>query len=92
VFANVRDAFEGGFPTASPASGAGGIPSAPPSGLPRIRPRVTIENADAQRAVVTARVAGIAHVILAVEDDGTPSLTSYRRVIFTIRPAPSAAK
>jgi hypothetical protein len=60
--------------------------------LPRIRPRVTIENADAQRAVVTARVAGIAHVILAVEDDGTPSLTSYRRVIFTIRPAPSAAK
>jgi hypothetical protein len=60
--------------------------------LPRIRPRVTIENADAPRASVTARVAGIAHVILAVEDDGTPSLTSYRRVIFTIRPAPSAAK
>jgi hypothetical protein len=92
LFANVRDAFEGGFPTASPPPGAGGIPSAPPSGLPRIRDRVTIEHGDAQQAVVTARVAGIAHVILAVEDNGTPSLTSYRRVIFTIEPAPSATK
>jgi len=27
---------------------------------------------------------GIAHVILAVEDDGEPSLTSYRRIIFNI--------
>ena len=27
---------------------------------------------------------GIAHVILAVEDDGEPSLTSYRRVILNI--------
>jgi hypothetical protein len=53
---------------------------------------VTIEHEDAQQAVVTARVAGIAHVILAVEDNGTPSLTSYRRVIFTIEPAPSATK
>jgi hypothetical protein len=93
LFASFRDAFEGGFPTSNAAaSGAGGIPSAPPSGLPKIRDRVTIENADAQKAVVTARVAGIAHVILAVEDDGTPSLTSYRRVIFTIEPAPSATK
>jgi len=33
------------------------------------------------------KVAGIAHVILAVEDGGTPSLTSYRRVILAIRPA-----
>ena len=56
-------------------------------GLPQLRPRVTIENASAQRAVVTPRVPGIAHVILAVEDDGTPSLTSYRRVILTIQPA-----
>ena len=92
LFANLRDAFEGGFPRANPPAGAGGIPSAPPSGLPRIRDRVTIENADTQRAVVTSRVAGIAHVILAVEDNGTPSLTSYRRVIFTIKPAPSATK
>jgi hypothetical protein len=27
----------------------------------------------------------MAHVILAVTDDGTPTLTSYRRVIFTIK-------
>jgi hypothetical protein len=27
---------------------------------------------------------GIAHVILEVTDDGTPRLTSYRRVILTI--------
>jgi cellulose-binding protein len=30
------------------------------------------------------RVAGIAHIILAVEDDGRPSLTAYRRTILNI--------
>jgi hypothetical protein len=30
---------------------------------------------------VVAKMPGIAHVILAVEDGGTPSLTSYRRVV-----------
>ena len=30
-------------------------------------------------------VAGTAHIILAVEDDGSPTLTSYRRVILTIK-------
>jgi hypothetical protein len=30
-------------------------------------------------------VPGVAHVILAVEDDGRPSLTSYRRVILRMR-------
>jgi hypothetical protein len=34
---------------------------------------------------VTPKVAGTAHVILAVTDDGTPTLTSYRRVILTIQ-------
>jgi hypothetical protein len=34
---------------------------------------------------VTPRVAGTAHIILAVEDSGSPSLTSYRRVILTIK-------
>jgi hypothetical protein len=29
-------------------------------------------------------VAGVAHVILAVEDQGTPSLTSYRRIVLNI--------
>ena len=32
----------------------------------------------------TAHLAGTAHVILAVTDDGQPSLTSYRRMILTI--------
>ena len=39
------------------------------------------------RVTVTPRVAGTAHIVLAVEDNGTPSLTSYRRVIVTIKPA-----
>jgi Cellulose-binding protein Sde0182, C-terminal domain len=38
-------------------------------------------------------VAGIAHVILAVEDDGVPPLTSYRRIIFEIhRPQDGPAR
>jgi hypothetical protein len=75
-----------------PAAGAGspgqsGIPSAPTGG-PREPPaRVVIDNANDQRATVTPKVAGIAHLILAVEDSGTPSLTSYRRVILNMRPA-----
>jgi hypothetical protein len=32
------------------------------------------------------RVAGTAHVILAVDDNGQPSLTSYRRIILSIAP------
>jgi hypothetical protein len=36
------------------------------------------------RIVATPQVAGVAHVILAVTDTGTPSLTSYRRIIFRI--------
>lgn len=63
----------------------GGIPSI--AGGARPRPdRVVIRNADTLRAVVVPTTPGIAHVILAVEDEGTPSLTSYRRVVMTIRP------
>ncbi len=29
-------------------------------------------------------IAGTAHIILVVEDNGSPTLTSYRRVILTI--------
>ena len=29
---------------------------------------------------------GTAHVILMVTDDGSPSLTSYRRVVINVRP------
>jgi hypothetical protein len=46
-----------------------------------------IENANGPRATVVPKQAGIAHVILAVEDAGTPSLTSYRRVVLRIKPA-----
>jgi hypothetical protein len=77
-------------PAASPA-GAGGIPSAPQGGPPPLPPRVVLEGAGAPRATVTAKAEGIAHVILAVEDSGTPSLTSYRRVILTLKSAAGSA-
>jgi hypothetical protein len=31
---------------------------------------------------------GVAHIILAVTDNGSPSLTSYRRVVLNVRAAP----
>jgi hypothetical protein len=65
--------------------GAGGIPSQPTGG-PREPPaRVTLDGESTARVTVTPRAAGTAHIILAVEDDGSPTLTSYRRVILTIR-------
>ena len=70
------------------APGEGGIPSGPEGGPRDPAPRVTITGGATARAVVTPRIAGTAHVILAVEDAGTPTLTSYRRVILTIRPYP----
>ncbi len=71
-------------PATSPP--AEGIPSAPAGGPPALSPRVDLTGADTAVATVTPRVAGIAHIILAVEDSGTPSLTSYRRVILRIAP------
>ena len=66
-------------------AGEGGIPSGPAGG-PREPPaRVTLTGETSLRVTVTPRVAGTAHIILAVEDGGTPALTSYRRVIVTIR-------
>ena len=61
-----------------------------------------ISGADASKAVVTATSPcrpqwfpnmpcvgpGIAHIILAVMDDGSPRLTSYRRIIFKAPPKP----
>jgi hypothetical protein len=67
-------------------AGAGDVPQAGEGGPRQAPPRVTLEGAETARVIVTPRVAGTAHVILAVEDAGTPSLTSYRRVILTIRP------
>ncbi len=70
-----------------------GIPARPVSLRRRtdLEPRVAIDDPAAAKITVTPRVAGIAHIILAVEDDGTPSLTSYRRVILTIKPGAGAA-
>jgi hypothetical protein len=53
------------------------------------KPRVTLTaTATCRKAwldgMVTCRAPGTAHVILAVSDNGTPSLTRYRRVIVTV--------
>jgi hypothetical protein len=66
----------------------GGIPSAP-DGPPEPAPRATVQQLAGATTVVTPNVAGIAHVILVVEDSGTPALTSYRRIILRTAPAPA---
>ena len=61
---------------------------------------VSITGGDGAKAVVTAsspchamwmavpcKGSGVAHIILAVTDDGSPSLTSYRRIILKVRAA-----
>jgi len=73
------------------AAGAAGIPSAPAGGPPALPPRVVIENATLSRATVVPKVEGIAHLILAVEDGGSPHLTSYRRVILKMKAAVAEA-
>ncbi len=65
---------------------------------------VTIENAASAKATITPTAVcrapwfagrgpcngnGSAHIILAVTDNGSPALTSYRRVILTVEPKPS---
>lgn len=78
----------GGPGGAAPGAGrATGIPSAPRGGRGAPMPRVTVTNGHAAVATVVPNAAGVAHVILAVTDNGAPALTSYRRVILTIRPA-----
>jgi hypothetical protein len=69
----------------TPPVGAGGIPSAPMGGPREPPPRLVVENPSGPRATVVPKVAGIGHVILAVEDGGTPSLTSYRRIILRMK-------
>ena len=82
--------FAGGRPPAAGAGGPGegGIPSAPVGGPPPVPARVTVD-ANGPRAQVVPKVPGIAHIILAVEDNGTPPLTSYRRIVLHIKPAPA---
>jgi hypothetical protein len=45
---------------------------------------VTIGNNNAEEARALPKLPGAAHILLAVEDDGVPSLTSYRRIILDI--------
>jgi hypothetical protein len=59
----------------------GGIPSAAAGGAPQPPARADLDHANTSKVTVTMRTPGVAHIILAVEDNGTPSLTSYRRVI-----------
>jgi hypothetical protein len=66
------------------AAAEGGIPSAPSGGPREPAPRVTIQDAATPRALAMPRIAGTAHIILAVEDDGSPSLTAYKRIILKI--------
>jgi hypothetical protein len=68
-----------------PPPGAGNIPSARPGGPGQPAPRALIDQADTAKATVTPTAPGIAHIILEVTDDGAPPLTSYRRVILTMR-------
>jgi hypothetical protein len=82
-----------GIPTQPVATGAavpiggggnreeGGIPSAAGDGPPQPPSRLTLNRVDGPRVEATLRLPGRAHVILEVADNGTPSLTTYRRVI-----------
>jgi hypothetical protein len=78
-------------PAGAPPPGQGGIPSAPSGGPPEPPPRLVIESVSGPQATAVAKTPGIAHIILAVEDAGTPSLTSCRRVIIEMRPASEPA-
>jgi hypothetical protein len=65
----------------------GGIPSSP-DGPPEPAPRAIVQSANGPVATVLPNAAGTAHIILAVVDNGSPSLTAYRRIILRIRRAP----
>jgi hypothetical protein len=73
-----------GKPAGAPLISA--IPPQPSGGRPAPKPRITVTNGETALATVMPNTPGVAHVILAVTDNGTPSLTSYRRIILTIQP------
>jgi len=70
-----------GIPTKPVAIGAGNIPSSPDGMAPQPPARLTLDHEDGAKVTATLHTSGTAHIILAVEDKGTPSLTSYRRII-----------
>ena len=74
-------------PVGGADNNAVGIPSAPEGGPRAPAPRVTLENSSSARTTATPQVAGTAHIILAVEDSGRPSLTAYRRILVNIKAA-----
>jgi Protein of unknown function (DUF1593) len=43
------------------------------------------------RGMIPCRGEGVAHVILEVNDEGTPRLTSYRRIVLHVRALPAAS-
>jgi hypothetical protein len=49
-----------------------------------VPPKVRLDRPDLEEATAVPQAPGVAHIVLAVEDDGTPSLTSYRRIILEI--------
>jgi hypothetical protein len=59
----------------------GGIPSAGADGPARPLARVVLDRTTGSRVTATMRTPGTAHIILVVDDNGSPALTSYRRVI-----------
>ena len=70
-----------GLPNTGAGRGGGG------SGGGRGGPRITVTNGNTAVATVMPNTPGVAHVILAATDNGVPALTSYRRVIITIKAA-----
>jgi hypothetical protein len=70
-------------PVAGVGNPEGGMPSA--AGLREPPLRLSVDGGATARATLTPRVPGTAHVILEVTDNGTPSLTSYRRVVVQMR-------
>ena len=59
----------------------GGIPSAGADGPPQPPPRAALETTTGPQTTATMHTPGTAHIILVVEDNGAPSLVSYRRII-----------
>jgi hypothetical protein len=49
-----------------------------------VPPKVQLEGSGLEKVTVVPQAPGVAHVILAAEDDGVPSLVSYRRIILEI--------
>jgi hypothetical protein len=73
--------------TAPPARPPQVTNASPPAARGEREPaRVRLENEASAQASVVPLLPGTAHLILEVTDDGTPRLTSYRRVILSITP------